>query len=594
MKISKETAELYFSIGAAHLNSSWNLSIKYLRKAKEIYTKINGKESKHLFLIYYYLGNIFNSMREPIKAIKRLNKATKISDVNAIGLSFIWADIYSEFGKAYCELRKFDTSMNFLKKAEEMVLLFKLEKFSDLYLNYGNFYAKQQKWDLAVKMYLRSEEEWYKVHGSKENVFWELNLCLGIAYGKTNNREKSFEQYQICIEKIQDYFQERRLAEVFMALSGKFFDANEYHQAIKILFQVEQIYIQVAGKSCKELANVYYCLGLNYQSIKDIWRALNYSLKAEDIFNQTADDNGIICLYSQLATIYMNLKEYDKSIEYLWKMHKFLCRKPQNEKKIIDRTYLNIGNLYKKKGDHYAAIINFELSLKFSIQKNGENNELIGKILMILGIEYMLFNDNDKALQYLVKAEKIIFKLFGINNFTTFKIWSYLSLYFYKLNDEGKFYYYSKKAQESQGIVKFEHKEAIEYSTELINIYLCLGKEDTALGISLETLEMAKKASGENTDEVAELLLQLSEIYFRIGNYKNGIDSIRIALRIFIQINGKFHPSTLDAYKQLAKCYEEIKDFKQASECKREIISIEERLKHLMYLTAHFGQGINN
>ena len=243
-----------------------------------------GKDVQELVLIYYYMGNILNKTGHYRLAIKKLEKALRKNKLKQIDVSSLLTGIHTDLGKANCEMGNFDNAMICYKNAEKIALKYQDEKIAVIYMYIGDLYSKQELWDLALKKYIESDLEWKKMLRSKEEILWELNLSMGIAYVNLGNRQVGLGYIKEGIKKVKDKGEGIYLANVYLMFANGYFLAKEHMEAINILNKAEIIYIEQNGYTCKELGRVYYNIGNNLRSIADFSKAKYYYLKSEEIF----------------------------------------------------------------------------------------------------------------------------------------------------------------------------------------------------------------------------------------------------------------------------------------------------------------------
>lgn len=576
-KTKEEYANFYCMLGTAHLNYDIDSSINYFLKAKKLFIELEGENSKELDIIYYYMGAIYNRMKAPAKAIKVLEKAIHNQEVNAKGLKFYSVCIYNELGKAFCLQNDYNTSMNYFEKAVKLASELKVENNTNLYMNIGILYGKKGEWLQALKLYEKSELEWKKCYGMKEECMFRLDFCYGVAYAKIGNFQKSKEHLQTAEDKILEKYQGDILADLFIELAECLYEANEYRRSIFFFQKAENILLESVGDGCGILGAIYSNLGKVFYKIKEFEKALNYYKKAEEIHCKTSGKDSIIFLYKIMSTTYERLDDYDKSIEYLWKFITNLEKKFGFGKQKAN--YL-VAKLYKRKGDLQSAYNYFNKSLEFPATNLGVEGYIVGEIYLNLGF-LLLTSKLDDALNFLLKAETIYQTFYGNRHVRLQEIWTILPLIYGTLKNPTKSHYYNKKFNENKDILKDVYEEeALDVFKDLVSVYLIFQASKEALSLGYKTLELSKKLYGDNNCDVGKVWMTIGKIYCFKGDFKEGINSLNNALKIFLLANGSFHINTLEAYKVLEECNKGIKDFDKALECQNKIKSIESKINH--------------
>ena len=192
------------------------------------------------------------------------------------------------------------------------------------------------------------------------------------------------------------------IAESYIVLSKAYIQTMDFKSAI--------LYSNLALKYNKNNAivlKVYNNLSKCYLKKSDLTKALYYSNMALKISEDMNEFKDRPITYNYLGHIYFNLKQYDKSIEFLNKSLLILNYKFKMSI-IIPDDYLMLGNCYTQKKNFNLASKYFDKCMNSSSQ-NGYNYNSVIQLSDII----TTFNDNNefvKALFYQNKLDSVLKK----------------------------------------------------------------------------------------------------------------------------------------------------------------------------------------
>ncbi|WP_316633812.1 hypothetical protein [uncultured Flavobacterium sp.] len=193
-------------------------------------------------------------------------------------------------------------------------------------------------------------------------------------------------------------------------------------------------YIELAEAEAKKipeseitLANVYVTAGKMYVSKEVLDIALQYYLKAHDIYKNNDNIEEVSKLENNLAIIYANANNKEKALEYFLNVYHY--QKSKNDPVKLVKILNNIGTIYLNK--------NLDSSLHYYqkaylINKTIKDNALKVYVCTNLARTYSLKNDNTKADYYFDEAFFLINK--HIDN--SIKAFVYESFSEYKLKEK--------------------------------------------------------------------------------------------------------------------------------------------------------------
>ena len=234
---------------------------------------------------------------------------------------------------------------------------------------------------------------------------------------------------EITITKINHYKKQDTIrAELLIDYCVK----NTFAVSDQMLLFAEEAY-QISTKnnykkgeirSLNCIGNYYYQQGIYDSAIKFYTKAIRIAEKNNDI------ENIIICK-SNLASIYVKIKQADKALPLFLESDALLIKSGQHESQNRAALLTNIGTAYSSLGKHKQALIYHNKVLKLCAKKNIVFGVAIAE--SNIGDEYVQLNEYDKALPFLLSSMKTSEK----NEFNSFLGQIYCGI--------GKVYYSKKK-----------------------------------------------------------------------------------------------------------------------------------------------------
>ena len=272
--------------------------------------------------------------------------------------------------------------------------------------------------------------------------------------------------------------------------------------------------------------------------------------KAESIFQQVLEGEisrnnkyGIGRAYNQLGIIYTEKKEYARALEFtLSAQEKF---EELNKENIVAITSNNIGDLYRRLGMYELAMKYFLKSLE--IKKTTKNNIAIALTYQNIGVFQMEIKNLQKALQYLNRSKQIFidendyyelaktYKNIGTVYYKQSKLDSALISYKASIDlkqrfglvnkDSGLFnnlgIIYFKKLEYKKALYNYQKSIDLENSAKVYNnighVYTQLKQYNKAIYSYNQALKCSEKS--KERLEYLNSLNNLSNVYSKKKNY---------------------------------------------------------------------------
>ncbi|MDN5067549.1 tetratricopeptide repeat protein [Aliarcobacter butzleri] len=299
----------------------------------------------------------------------------------------------------------------------------------------------------------------------------------------------------------------------------KFFQSSiEY---IPDLFEFKNAIFEIETKSdnnklqLKEIQSISYSSlgGLTTQSKKEELQRL--LLKLNDVENVVEKLN----LFSQITTIYRDVGEFKKALEYQEKILKL-------EEENLEKNHPNLASTYNNISTIYHEMEELEKALEYQKKAIDLKEAILKK------------NYPDLAISY--------------NN---------ISMIYQDMGDLKKALEYQQKALEIREKFSEVGKSDLASSYNNISvIYKSIANLNKALEYQKKALKIFEEILEENHPDLATAYNNISIIYQKMGEYKKALEYQEKALIIRKEILGDYHPLVGSSYGNIATIYMDLKE----------------------------------
>jgi tetratricopeptide (TPR) repeat protein len=312
---------------------------------------------------------------------------------------------------------------------------------------------------------------------------------------------------------------------------------------------------------------VFGDLGINYQQLGYVRKAIEYYEQALKIARETGDRQGEGTWLGNLGNAHNDMGELKKAIEYYEQALK-ITREiggRQGEGTALG----NLGNAYNSLGDAKKAIDYFEQALKIAREIGDRRAE--GTDLGNIGLAYWYLGETKKAIEYNEQALKIAREINARCEEET--ALGNLGLTYRDLGQTKKAIEYHEQALKITREIGNRCKEGNTLGS-LGNAYYSLGSAKKAIEYHEQALKIAREI-GDKLGEGA-WLGNMGLAYWYLGETKKAIDYFEQALKIAREIGdkrgeGAWLGNMGLAYRDLGETKKAIDYFEQALKIAREI-----------------------
>lgn len=249
--------------------------------------------------------------------------------------------------------------------------------------------------------------------------------------------------------------------------------------------------------------------------------ALAYAEESARLANIVKSDSFIERANLNLATVYLQLENYPKSVQFYYKVIHNSQKKPNPD--VLFTAYVNLGTIYLYQNDYKNSIAKYTKALNYLGEKTERNLERKAGVLNNLGGTYKEIKDYTKALVYLDEALKISQQIGDLANVANV------------LNNKGQVYQHLKKNElalkyylEAMQIrVKSKDTAGIASSNyRLGQYYYSIGNNKAAEPYLKKVTSLKKNLGSLNI--ISQSSFYLYNIYKRDNRYKEALTAIEL------------------------------------------------------------------
>ncbi|MGD0712130.1 MAG: adenylate/guanylate cyclase domain-containing protein [Bacteroidales bacterium] len=295
--------------------------------------------------------------------------------------------------------------------------------------------------------------------------------------------------------------------------------------------------------------------------------ALEYYLKANDIFSQIEYKRGKAIVLANIGYLFSSQNNFKKAIDYYF-LSMAVAREMSDSSRVL-KLLSNIGLIYYYQGDYSQALDLFLKALKIS--ESMHNKKEIAYVYGNIGLIYETQKSYQKSLEYYFKSLALLNEIGDKKGFAG--TLSNIGTLYTKLKD-------NKKAIDNLLLalkIYTEIDDADGMSTSLLNLgdYYHAQKDYSK---ALEYYLKADKLNIELKDKNAQAnaLGLVGDIYYEQNNYSNALisyqQSISIAeehgLKELLKVN----------YQEISKVYEKMGNIKEALNYQKKYSNIKDSI----------------
>lgn len=272
--------------------------------------------------------------------------------------------------------------------------------FGEAYNCLGNAYSTKGDNETALKYYYKSKEYREQANDLVKVAFSLNNISLALKDLKRFSESISAlkQAAELCYTA-GDYQNE---ANMYQQIADQYRDFHDLNRALEYAIKAVNIYLN--NNIADGLANSYNFIGSLHKDLKNIDLAEDYYMKALDIWTKAKSDYGLSSAYNNLGIVYDTKGDNQKALEYYSKSLEL--SKKLEDPNGISIAYNNLGYIYIKINQLDNGIAAYQKSLEIS-KKNNDSESYLNTCNNI-AIAYLKKNDLAQSEKYVNTVVKDI------------------------------------------------------------------------------------------------------------------------------------------------------------------------------------------
>ena len=289
--------------------------------------------------------------------------------------------------------------------------------------------------------------------------------------------------------------------------------------------------------SQEDLAHAYNNLALEFQELGNYRNALEYQLKALDIWEKSHSEEclNLAISYNNVGMAYQDLGEFAKALEYLNRGLEIAKIVYADDLSNLATFYNNLGMAYLGLGKCQKALKYFMISLEQCEKTLSADHPDLAASYNNVGLAYMDLGEHEKALEYLMKDLEIC-----------------------------------------KRVLPADHPDLATSYNNVGLMYLDLGKSEQALEYLTKDLEICEKVLPADHPNMATSYDHMGRAYMDLGNPEKAEGYLMKALNIRESVLPSDHPDMAVSYSNISRCYTEDKRYKEALKWMQRALEIAE------------------
>ena len=325
------------------------------------------------------------------------------------------------------------------------------------------------------------------------------------------------------------------------------------------------IWEKYLGKGCSEMADVFNLKGNILDELGELNDAISYYSQALAIQRNQYPDNdhpSIANSFNNLGLAYIKMDELELALDCLNNAIKIRMKWFGERSKPVSETFVNLGILYKAKGDYKKSVEYYFQAIKF-YEKTNSINEAI--LYNNIGNVFRNMGNYNKAIDYQTVASGIFLSNFGEEHPYVAWGWNNIGISYSLLKDNNRAINYHFKS------LKIRRKILPENHPDIAASYVNIGMEydvlenfDSSIYYLNSAIEILGKDGGSYKSKLASCYNNMGLIYNHKKACQLAENNHAAALALRQSAFGLKHPDIALSLKNLGISKGCMKEFEEA------------------------------
>ncbi|MBA3971708.1 MAG: tetratricopeptide repeat protein, partial [Bacteroidetes bacterium] len=310
---------------------------------------------------------VLTNSGESIEAEKLFK--TCITTLQENKLKFELSEAYGFRGMNSIALGDYYSSIESLEKGNELSRELKNDhQLSENYMYLGRAYENLGNNTKGLEYYHQALVLAQALNDEK--LISETTLFIGALYTDGINEVVGMKYLTQAAETAERLKDTSMLINAYTFIANNYYYKRDYPAALKMYEKIKDFCRTHGSKNT--YAGTLGNLGNVYADMGQLEKAMELQQEAVRIFEEIGDKQGLTICYSAIGIDYLNLKNYDKALEYFNRSLP-MAVEMQSREDLIE-IHQNLARLYEEKGEYKEAYRNFKLYKQFSDSVYNTNN----------------------------------------------------------------------------------------------------------------------------------------------------------------------------------------------------------------------------
>eukprot|EP01022_Parablepharisma_sp_SALTPOND_P023759 TRINITY_DN513_c0_g1_i3.p1 TRINITY_DN513_c0_g1~~TRINITY_DN513_c0_g1_i3.p1 ORF type:complete len:1302 (-),score=162.38 TRINITY_DN513_c0_g1_i3:3692-7597(-) len=513
-----------------------------------------------------YMAEAYSLLEDFEKAAKYMQIAFKNLKITNMWRSPSMAKALLAVGRLELNSMDYEASIKHFEAAKNILQTLYCHKLHpmipiiDLYIcsvnvlteDISNAYTELKKTKVQLAETYGDNSVWVgKIHQEFANI-----LCKKARFKDAFYRFKSAEKV-FCANNKENC---REMAELYNCMGTTYREMDQFENSIKYHNKAKGILTRIYGEDSAAVAETHRLIGDACFSITEYKAALEYYKSSERTTSAICGNKIPVVgmIWNRIGEAYCYLSEYEKSIKFHLKAQKLF--ESLNNVPFLAYTSMCIGENYmaQEKYEDSAKYLSDALNLLKTLQNKHTRAKV--RTLSDLGFVYKELNNPSDAANYYKHAEKLLVEAFG-------EVAKELPDIYYNLgilseilntNPDLKVAYkpiiklYEKSLEIIYKIYGKKHPDAIDICKQLENAYVKAGEKIRSYEIA-RTMEQIMYKKPEPADpELAQICAMLGAAKNKVREHYKAVKYLKKAANILEKLEGENYRQKLkDTYNHL-------------------------------------------
>ncbi len=260
---------------------------------------------------YEMIVQTYIALDDKESAFNTLETLKRVAEASGDDLTMLIS--LTEFGNYYFYYENIDKAIEFYLEALRIAEYLQNDAKTGLINGHiGDVYAQFGDHDNAIWYYLTAQEYSEKANTLSRTIV--LKNSMADLHEDVNNIEQAKALRDEVIEITESVGYEEAYALTLMSNGEMVLEQNEYTDALNYFLRAVEVFERRVMQ--EEIGNAYSMSGLAYLGLENYDRAIDFLQRAVDVARDNNEFGGLSESLGDIGNVYLNLRQYDRALGY--------------------------------------------------------------------------------------------------------------------------------------------------------------------------------------------------------------------------------------------------------------------------------------